>query len=564
MEQAGEPGWRQGQRHEAVAPGDRASNELAGIAADTRTASLCTLVSRATGFARVATIAAVLGPTYFANLFQTVNFLPSLLHELLSGSLITAMLVPPLVRHLDLGDAAAARRVANGFLGVALSLFLVATLLCALLAPAVIQLMTMPVGDAAVRALQQEVGRLLILVILPQLLFYGLIAVGVAVQHAHRRFALAAAAPAVENLGTIAVLLASAVVFGAGQDVGAIGEQHVLFLGIGCTLAVMLHAAVQWYGAWRLGVPLLPKPGWRCPEVRRILRLALPSSGYAGLNSTTLFGLIVVAGSIPGGAVAFMIGVNFFNLPVALCARPVASAQLPRLARSFNHGQLEAFHSTYRSSLGLTLFLTLPAGLLFVALGHSLANAVAFGHMGGAGAVALVTAAIASQGLAVLGESTFLVANSASYARRDATSPLYAMALRGAIAALGMALALQLAAGPAVLWTIGLGFSLATVLAAAFLDHRQRRVLPALSSLPLMKALGDLGIAALAILPGVIVASLLADVCVGVPLSIALAIGAIAASGLVYLGLQWLRGSPDLAMFLARVGSQPERAGNAS
>lgn len=301
--------------------------DIAGIAADSRIASLCTLISRATGFARVAAVAAVLGPTYFANLFQITNLLPILLHELLSGSLITAILVPALVKSLDQGDARAARALANGFLGTVLAVFLLAMLVCGLAAPLLIGLMTLPVDDPGIRARQLELGSLLVLVVLPQLLGYGLVAVGIAVQNAHRRFALAAAAPAIENLGTIVVLATFALIFGTGHDVDQVGTGEVLFLGLGCTLAVGLHAALQWWGALRLGVPLLPSAGWRAPEVRRILRLALPSSGYAGLNSATFFGLLVVAGSIPGGAVAFMIGINFFNLPVALCARPVAAAQ---------------------------------------------------------------------------------------------------------------------------------------------------------------------------------------------------------------------------------------------
>jgi peptidoglycan biosynthesis protein MviN/MurJ (putative lipid II flippase) len=41
--------------------------------------ALGTLVSRITGFGRVAALAAVLGPTYFGNLFQTSLLLPYIL-----------------------------------------------------------------------------------------------------------------------------------------------------------------------------------------------------------------------------------------------------------------------------------------------------------------------------------------------------------------------------------------------------------------------------------------------------------------------------------------------------
>ena len=40
----------------------------------------------------------------------------------------------------------------------------------------------------------------------------------------------------------------------------------------------------------------MPRAGWRDPEVRAIIRLALPSSGHAALNCATFFGLLVVSG----------------------------------------------------------------------------------------------------------------------------------------------------------------------------------------------------------------------------------------------------------------------------
>ena len=84
-----------------------------------------------------------------------------------------------------------------------------------------------------------------------------------------------------------------------------------------------------------LTLALLPRAGWRDGQVRRIVRMAALSSGSSGLNSIGLLALLVAAGQIPGGAVAFQIASNLFNLPIALCARPVASAQLPLLSRSF-------------------------------------------------------------------------------------------------------------------------------------------------------------------------------------------------------------------------------------
>ena len=62
-----------------------------------------------TGFARVSVTAAVLGPTYFGNLFQATAVLPSAFYGLLMGTLISALLVPPLVRRVRSGSVDCAR-----------------------------------------------------------------------------------------------------------------------------------------------------------------------------------------------------------------------------------------------------------------------------------------------------------------------------------------------------------------------------------------------------------------------------------------------------------------------
>ena len=77
---------------------------------------------------------------------------------------------------------------------------------------------------------------------------------------------------------------------------------------------------------------------------------------------------------------AFQIGLYFFNLPIALCARPLAAAQLPRLSRSIIE-ESAAFDATYWNSPGLALFVAIPASLLFLSMPGTWARAVSFGEM---------------------------------------------------------------------------------------------------------------------------------------------------------------------------------------
>src|ERR687885_557371 len=95
--------------------------------------------------------------------------------------------------------------------------------------------------------------------------------------YSHRRFALPACAPALENLGMILVFGICAATFGTGHGDGGVPLGELLLLGLGATAAVALHAAVQWWGACRCGVVLLPSRGWALPEVRAIIARAVRS-----------------------------------------------------------------------------------------------------------------------------------------------------------------------------------------------------------------------------------------------------------------------------------------------
>lgn len=547
-------------------PDDQAAADSAALAADSRTVAGWTLVSRVTGFGRVAIMAAVLGPTYFGNLFQTANYLPYILHEILTGSLISAMLVPPLVRFVDAHDRVAVRRLANGFLGVVVVAFSTVVVLSMLMGSALVELITMGVTDPVIRAQQHRVGWPLMAMVMPQVLCYGVAATGMAVQNAHRRFALAAAAPAFENLAVMAVMATSALVFGIGTPLDEITTPQLLLLGLGTTAAAALLAAAQWWGAYRAGVPLLPVAGWADPEIRRLLRLALPSSGYAALNAANYLGLLVAAGGIPGGAVAIQIGINFFGLPVAIGAKPLAAAQLPRLARSFNQKTFQAFQATYRSSLGLTMFIALPAAVLFVGIPDLLAKAVAFGDMATAAGIGLVVASIASLGPGIVGDAAFVVSTSASYARRDAASPLAAMVVRSAITFMGIALAVVVMTDLAVLWTLGIVFSAANLLAAAYLHWRQTRALPPIPEVTGRHWIGtpwirNLAVSLIALIPSLLVAHWLDDASLGSIGRVLVAGTAIATSAISYLAIQWGCGSDELMTLVAGIGQPPSPPG---
>jgi putative peptidoglycan lipid II flippase len=542
--------------------GDRASRALTARLPDVEDSSRrlagnslavagWTTVSRVTGFGRVAVTAAILGPTYLGNIYQATNVVPNYLYSALTGPLFATLLVPPLVRHIDARDRRAQEDLVGAFLGLAVLAFTAVAILVLAAGPLLLRLLTLGVEDPAAGAAQRRVGWLLLWMLLPQVVLYAIAFTAEAVMNAHGRFALAAAAPAVENLGIMATLVAVAVLFGTDTPVQDVSMRQLWLLGLGTTAGVGLHAVAQCWGARRVGVRLIPRMGWRNPEVQGIIRRAVPSLGYSALNALRGFGPLVVANRVPGGVVAFDLARHFALLPVALGGRPVAVALLPQLSRLYHRGRLRDFRDELVRGVSLMFFVAVPAAVAYVALAGPLAGAVSLGEMASGAGVALIAASIGALGPSVLGESGFFIATHCSYARHDARSPLHAMLIRTGVVAVGMLIAFLLADGMAVLVVLGLSTSAADLVAACHLGNRLRRGLPRTGERFAPSLLRSLVASLLMAGPAFLVATHLPGHLdgrwgeqIGLVAAILTGVG-------IFVGIQWLWRSPELSTLLS-------------
>lgn len=469
--------------------------DVAAATGDSITVAAWTALSRATGVARVAAIGAVLGPTALGNTFQFTNSLPNLVYYgFLAGSLFSSLLVPALVHHVDRDDRFASERLAGGFFGVTLLALVALTPLAVLMGPLLLRLGSISGVSAHVSQAQERAGLWLVVMLIPQIFLYAVIATSTAIMNARYRFALAAAAPALENIGTVVVLVVAALLFHGRATVETVGTPELLVLGLGATGAVGIHAAVQWWGARRAGVTLIPRAGWRDREVVALIRRTLPALAQAGLYALQILAMLAIANRVVGGVVAFQIALNFYSLPIALAATPVAVALIPRLARLHLLAQSALFRDTLLRGFTLALFLTVPAVVGYLTLAFPLARAIAFGRLAAGQGVRLIALSLASLCVGAIGQTGFLIGTNASYARKDTRSPLESMILQAVTCLLLMSLAF-LARGATVLVIIGLAYSASQLLSACHLNIRIARSL-ATSKERLGPSLARIGIAA--------------------------------------------------------------------
>jgi putative peptidoglycan lipid II flippase len=527
-------------RLDRAAMATRSVESPAAAVGDSMTVAVWTAISRATGVIRGIVIAAVLGATLFANTYQFTNSLPNLVfYGLLGGSMLSSLLIPELVRHIDTGNRSGTERVAGGFLGVIAAGAAVITPLAVLAAPAALRLAAPDGSD------QARVGMLLVAMLLPQIPLYGLVATAGAAMNAHGRFALAAAAPALENVGTVAVLAAVAILYPGIGNLEHAPLGALLLLGLGTTGAVGAHAAAQWWGARRAGVRLRPRAGWRDPEVRRVLARAVPSLAQAALAALQLLVLLVLANRIAGGVVAFQLAMNFYFLPIALAATPVALSLAPRLSRLRGTGDRAAFSDTFVRGLNFALFLAIPAAAGYLAIAGPIAQAIAYGGFGTDTGTTLIATALAALAVGVLGETAFLVATYACYAREDTRTPMRAMLVQLGVCLAGAAAA-PFVDGPAILAVLGVAQSAGTLAGAGYLLVSLLRAIgPGTESLvrPLLRT-GS--VAVLMALPAYATARLIAGrIAGGGGGVLAVAAAAVLGAG-VYFGVQRALRAPEL------------------
>jgi putative peptidoglycan lipid II flippase len=527
---------------------------LRRLAGDSHIVAAGILASRISGFARISVTAAVLGPTYFANLFQTAAVLPSTFYSVLMGMLTSALLVPPLVRRANQEGTDGVQRFANAALGVMALLLLAVGILAVALTPFLLQLV-LPAREGG-QEKPLALGLPLLLMLMPQTVLYGVAGVAAAVQQAQGRFGISSAASAVENLGCVVLMGLSALLFGMGADFKSITMPHLVLLGFGTTAAVALHAAVQWWGAWRLGVSLRPSFDWSDPEISYMLRRGSSSLAFTGQYWAAFLLPLLVAGSVPGGVAAFYMANGFCSLPSGLVARPLSAAQLPPLARAYHNEDRASFRAIYLAAQRLTLFVAVPASLVIAAVPETVARALAFGKMGSPSAIYLVSLCIGGMALGTVGDAMQTVSFPACYARHDTRSPVVAMAIRLSIAGIGTAAAWYAVVGPQRLWIIG-GFAAAANLAAATYLHL------ALTRTPgkLNAGLSGLGemilVSAAAVAPAYLMASWFGNPFAGFTYHVVVAMAALSVSVVTYGLLHFLRGSQELSLILPFIGRTP-------
>jgi putative peptidoglycan lipid II flippase len=442
------------------------TTEPPGLLRSNVVVALGTATSRVTGLIRVGVLAYALGLTLLADAYNLANTTPNIVYELILGGVLSAALVPLFTKHVEEHDEEATSAVVT----VATVALLVLTGVAILAAPLIVRLYLG--GDAANQQTTVDLARL----ILPEILFYGLMALFGAMLNARRRFFAPAWAPVLNNVVVIAVVLVVAHILRDGKDsIAGFSDRDavILLLGVGSTLGIAVMALSLWPALRRAGVRLRFRPRFGHPAVKRLVQLSGWTIGYVIANQIALFVVYRLASGLEEGSLStYVYAFTFFQLPHGLLAVSIMTTFGPELARAHLRRDRRGFQAQASVGLRVTVALVLPAAAAYIVLGRPLvALALQRGGLTGAGAAEVAdTLSAFAWGLA--GFSAYLFILRCFFSRADARTPFIVNVAENV---LNIVLALLLVTRwdvQGLAWAYALAYLLAAGLAFAVLESR--------------------------------------------------------------------------------------------
>jgi putative peptidoglycan lipid II flippase len=460
------------------------------LARDALVVTVCTLFSRLTGFARVLIAAAVLSNGVLGDTYHSANLIPNLLFELVAGGVLQAVLVPSFVAARRRGGDIELGRSVGAVVAVLTALLTVIAGVVVALSPLIARVLTSLGDDPELAAEKLDVMRPMLIVFIPQIIFYGIGMVATAALAARRRFAAAALAPAVNNLVVITCyLLYRSSRSGQPASLDLDRHQFALLAG-GTTLAVIAFTAVPGIVLRAQGVRW--RPHWDTNQTA--VRSLRDSVGWAGLSVVgTLVptaAAMVLGYGVEGGVAVFTLTFAFFVLPHALIAVPVSTAVAPRVADTWQRGRRAETGDLIERSARVVVPLLLLAGAGMVALAWPVTRVVAsFGQAASQG-LAPIAHAMAVFGFGLVGYGMSFMMTRVLFSLEDVK--------RAAVLVSGAALAgvVVMVVATSVLpdsdraAALALGYGATQTMSAAVLTLRVRTVTGA----PSWGSLGRLGI----------------------------------------------------------------------
>jgi putative peptidoglycan lipid II flippase len=380
--------------------------------------ALATLISRVTGFIRIVLLAAILGAA-LSSAFSVANQLPNLIAALVLEATFTAIFVPVLARaerdDVDGGEAFVRRLVT-----LATTLLLIATVISVAAGPLLVRLML-----GADPKVNQPLTIAFAYLLLPQVIFYGLTSVFMAILNNRNVFGPPAWAPVLNNVVAIATLGLYVLVPGElSVDPVQMGNAKLLVLGIGTTLGVAAQAAVLLIAIRRERISL--RPLWGIDDrLKRFGTMAAAMVLYVLISQVGLVvGNQIASTAAASGPAIYNYTWLVLQLPFGMIGVTILTVVMPRLSRNAAANDNSAVLADLSLATRLTMVTLIPVVAFMTVAGTAIGSALfAYGKFGEVDANYLGMA-IALSAFTLIPYAMVLLQLRVFYARDDPWTPI--------------------------------------------------------------------------------------------------------------------------------------------
>ena len=342
---------------QVVAPAQPRSETL-----NTRAAGmvgLAVMCSRVLGLAREQIFAALFGGGKLMDAFTIAFRIPNLLRDLFAEGALSTAFITIFSRTISREGDAAAYRLANKVLTLAIITLSILTVLGIIFAPWIIAVLA-PGFDPAKQALTVTLARIMY----PFILMVSVAALVMGMLNARNVFGIPAMASSFFNLGSIV----------AGVALGWLFDPHfgpraLLGLSLGTLVGGMLQLGVQLPALRREGFVFRPDLVWRDRGVADVLRVMGPSVIAASSTQINVMVNSVFASHLGDGPTSWLsIAFRLMNLPLGIFGVALGTVSLPLLTRLATSGNRDGFSTELARGIRLAFLMTIPAAVGLIVL----------------------------------------------------------------------------------------------------------------------------------------------------------------------------------------------------
>jgi putative peptidoglycan lipid II flippase len=392
-----------------------------------------TLVSRVLGLGREQVLAAMF-TRIETDAFIIAFMIPNLLRQLLAEGAVQTAVLPVLAASRETAGDEATRELYRRLSALSLLVLAVASALGIWAAPWLVESFA---GGFHQHPGQFERTVQLTRWVFPYIFFMGSAALGLAALNTYQRYVVTAFAPALLNVSFILCgLCLPALLVLHGHD-------RMLALAIGVWIGGISQVLAQWPSLRKIQMLQPPRLDLAHPGVRQVLRRLGPATlGIGVYYIDVMVGRNLLSSLDVGATSYFTFALRLCDFPQGIFIMALQAATLPSLSRLAAQRDLAGLGKTFAFGMRLSLFVALPASVLFVSLAEPLVILIFQRGEFDALAARETARALAAQGLGIWMVAAVRQLSTAYYALGDTRTPVVVSLLDFGVF-VGLALALR-------------------------------------------------------------------------------------------------------------------------